>query len=67
MNFYKSKFDEEIKSINRTMTNNSFQLEQVQSLIRNKISNFDKIKPASTEICPICLRLSWLRNINDWY
>ena len=53
MNFYKSKFDEEIKSINRTMTNNSFQLEQVQSVIRKKISNFDKIKPASTEICPI--------------
>ena len=62
MDFYKSKL-EEIKSINTTITNNSFQLELVQSVIRTKISNFNKIKPASIEICPIPL----LSNINCRY
>lgn len=49
--------DDEMKFITRTLCNNAYSLDIVQSVISNKISDFNKMKPASVQRCPIYLRL----------
>ena len=59
-----TKLDDEVKSIPGTLCNNSFPEEIVQSVIRDKISDFCKIKPDSVQRCPVYLRLPWLGDIS---
>ena len=60
-----SKLDEEIKFISATLCNNGFPLDIVKSVIHHKIADFNKIKPAMVEKCPVYLRLPWLGDISD--
>ena len=64
MVFSKSKLDE-IKFVTETLDYNSFPLDLLQSVIRTKISNFNKIKSASVQKYPAYLRLPWLGNTSN--
>ena len=55
-----SKLDDEVKFITQTLCNNGFPEAIVWSVIRDKISDFSKIKPDSVLRCPVYLRLPWL-------
>ena len=54
-----SKLDDEIKCFSTTLCNNRFLLNVVQTII------IKKIKLASVERCPVCLRLPRLSGISD--
>ena len=58
-----SKLDDEVGFITGTLYNNGFDI--VRSVIRDKISDFSKIKPDSIQKCTIYLRLPWLGDISD--
>ena len=58
----KSKMDDEVDFITGTLCNNGFPEDIVRSVIRDKISDFSKIKPDSVQVY---LRLSWLGDISD--
>lgn len=60
-----AKLDDEIKFITMALCNNTYLLVIVQSVFDSKISDFNKIKPASLQICAVYLRLPWLDNISD--
>ena len=60
-----SKLDDEVEFIPGTLCNSGFPEDIVQSVIRDKISDFSKIKPNSVQRYPIYLRLSWLGDISD--
>ena len=60
-----SKLDDEVEFITVTLCKNGFPEDIVRSVIRDKISDFNKIKPDSVQRCPVYLRLSWLGDISD--
>ena len=60
MIFSESKLDDEVEFITETLCNNGFPEDIVRSVIRDKISDFSKIKPDSVQRCPAYLRLFWL-------
>ena len=60
-----SKLDDEVEFITGTLCNNGFPEDIVRSLIRDKISDFSKIKPDSVQRCPVYLWLPWLSDISD--
>ena len=45
----KSKLDAEVKFISMTFCNNGFPLNIVQTVMKNKITDFNKIKQASVQ------------------
>ena len=55
----KSKIDDKIKFIFMTLIN------IVQTVINNKIMNFNKIKLVSVQRCPVYLHLPWLEGVRD--
>lgn len=63
----KAKLDDELKFITTTLCKNAYPLNIVESIIKNKIAEFNKVKPASVQRCPMYLHLPWLGNINDRY
>ena len=58
-----STFDEKIKFITRILGNNGYTLDLIQSVIRTKIFNFNKITLVSAQRYPVYL--PWLSNISD--
>ena len=60
-----STLDAEIKFISTTLCNNSFPLNVVQTIITNKITEFNKIKQAPVQKCPGYLGLPWLGGISQ--
>ena len=62
---YQSRCDEEIKLYTRTFNNNSFPIVFVQSVIRSKITNFNKSNQPPQKRCPVYLRLPLRDNITD--
>ena len=60
-----SALDSEIKFISETLFNNSFPLSVVQTVIADKITEFNQIKQASVQKCPAYLCLPWLGGISD--
>ena len=61
------KLDNEIKFISMTLCNNGFPLNIVQTVIDNKITDFNKIKPESVQRRPVYLHLPWMvgGGVND--
>ena len=53
---FESILDAEIKFIFMTLCNNDFLLNLVQMIIADEITEFNKIKQASVQKCPIYLR-----------
>ena len=53
-----SKRDVEIKFISETLCNNGFRLRVLQTVIANKITEFNKIKHVSVQECPVYSRLT---------
>lgn len=62
-----TKLDAEINFITTIHCNNVYPLDSLQSEIQNKISDFNKAKPASVERYPVYLHLPSLRSISDKY
>ena len=60
-----STLDAEIKFISMILCNNSLPLNVVQTVITNKITEFNKIKQASVQKYPVYLCLLWLGRISD--
>ena len=56
---FESKLDDEVEFITGTLCNNGFPKDIVRSVIRDKISDFSKIKPDSVQRYTIsgCFRL----------
>ena len=48
-----------------TLCNNGLLEDIVRSVIRDKISDFSKIRPDSVQRCPVYFRLPWLCDISD--
>lgn len=61
----KTKLDDEIRFIIATLCNNAYPLDNVESIIKNKISVFNKIKLSSVQKCTVYLRLPWLGSISN--
>ena len=60
-----SKLDNGVKFISETLCNNGFPDNIVWSVIRDKISDFRKIKPDSVQRCPVYLRLPLVGDVSD--
>ena len=65
MIFSESKLDDEVEFITGTFCNNGFPEDIVRSVIRDKISDFSKIKLDSIQRWPVYLRFPWLGDISD--
>ena len=62
---FESKLDNQVKFISGTFCNNGFPEYIVRWVIRDKISDFSKIKPVSVQRWLVYLRLPWLGDIRD--
>ena len=67
MIYFESKLNDEVEFITGTLCNNGFPEDIVQSVIRDKMSDFSKIKPDFVLRCPVYLRLPWLGDISDTF
>ena len=56
---FDSTLDAEIKYTSLTLCNNGFPL-NVQTIITNSITEFNKIKQASVQKCQVCIHFPWL-------
>ena len=57
MIYSESKLDDEVEFIAGTLCNNDFSEDIFRSLIRDKVSEFSKIKPDSVQTCPVYFRI----------
>ena len=62
-----SNLDDESEFITKTLCNNGFPEDIVRSVIRDKISDFSKIKHDSVQSGSVCLRLPWIGDISDTF
>ena len=62
---FESKLDDEVEFITGKLCNNGFLEDIVRSVMRDKISDFSKIKLDSVQMCPVYLRVPCLGDIND--
>ena len=65
MIYSESTLGSEIKLISDTFANKSFLLSIIQTVIANKIIEFDNINQASVQKCPGCISLLWMGGTSE--
>ena len=59
------ELDDEVEFVIGTLCNYGFHEDIVQSVIRDKISDFSKIKPDLVQRCPVYFRLPWFTDVSN--